>query len=256
MAGLSDNQKLAAAMLRGLGHKWAVRGSADIRFHGDALALRYHQPIDVFWPRVTKVPAETMAFSLADIARINATHLRSADEPHYASVYNEDEARDETAFAAAGYDYLYTSSVMVHDLDGEPLRGARACVIEEVTTAAQMDEINAIDPQWISHQAALGDPLTVALCARDAQGAIRAKGDVVLGVPGIAYVADMFTAPDARGQGYGRAVLNGLHQAARKRGARVTTLMQSLMAHETGFYVHCGYRAGCSAALLLSKTAV
>jgi GNAT superfamily N-acetyltransferase len=63
----------------------------------------------------------------------------------------------------------------------------------------------------------------------------------------------MFTKPDARKRGYGRAILSALHDAARAGGARMVTLLPSLMAFETGFYKNCGYRTGCEVAALLSS---
>lgn len=256
MDALRENQREAADMLAGLAHKFEIDGTGRALREGGAIGLRYAKPVDVKWPRETSVSAECMAFSLEGLARMNTQLLREPRETHFAYVFCDGSARNEAAFNAAGYDYLYTSAVLVHDLDGVALRGAARCTIEEVTTAAQMDEINAIDPAWISHKEALGDPALIALCARDGEGRVRAKGDIILGTPHIAYVADMFTDPEARKQGFARAILSALHEGARKRGAAKAALLPSLMAHETGFYANCGYRRGCAEAVLLSKAPV
>jgi predicted GNAT family N-acyltransferase len=69
-----------------------------------------------------------------------------------------------------------------------------------------------------------------------------ATGRLVLedagGRPHIGRVAVM---PEHRGRGFGRAVMAGLHDLARKRGATAVTLAAQL--HAIGFYEKLGYKA-------------
>jgi predicted GNAT family N-acyltransferase len=67
-----------------------------------------------------------------------------------------------------------------------------------------------------------------------------ATGRLVLGdVDGRPHIGRVAVLPEYRGRGFGRAVMAGLHDLARKRGATAVTLAAQL--HAIGFYQKLGY---------------
>jgi GNAT superfamily N-acetyltransferase len=125
-------------------------------------------------------------------------------------------------------------------------------VLERVETEAQVDELNALGPDFPSYLGSLGRTDFFDLLGRR-DGRAVAKGQLVCASPDAAYVADMFTDLVARNTGCAGALLSGLHDEARARGLGRTVLIPSRAAAEAGFYEKRGYRHVSTDAVLLSK---
>jgi len=179
--------------------------------------------------------------------------LNGVEEPHLARVFGYDVVVDEQESSAAGYDGCWTTALLARDLTLPLSSASTVFALEEVTDIMQVQEINTLSPEYLSQVEMLGQPDIVDVCARDLNGKVVGKGQVVIGQADIGYVADMWTAPDARRRGVGRAVLSALHIAAQARGAKRAVLLPSMMAVETGFYAACGYEVSSPVAVLQSK---
>ncbi len=88
---------------------------------------------------------------------------------------------------------------------------------------------------------ALRDPKVLFAVARDADDAIAGCGAVLL-TPHYAELKRMFTPPERRGQGVGRALLRFVEAEARARGATRFTLETGYLQHEAlRLYERAGY---------------
>jgi hypothetical protein len=238
-----------------IAHKFSTHREAEIARDGTTLALRYAKPVPHPWPRQVEFSAEVMGVGLDAIVRTRPSLLKTPQETHLASVFGCIVADEGEAISAAGYDGCWTSALMVFDLARAPPPIRPGISLERVSNAAQIEAFNAIDPQWLTALSTLTDPHVIELHARDPSGALAGAGKIYVGFGDIAYVADMWTAPASRQNGIGHAVLAGLHRAAQEAGAKRATLLPSLMAVQTGFYVKFGYEVSARMGVLLSKAA-
>jgi GNAT superfamily N-acetyltransferase len=149
-----------------------------------------------------------------------------------------------------GYDPCWNTQTLSIDLGRAPPSRAPGFELERVETQAQLEELNALAPDFPSYAASLGHPAFFDLLGRR-DGRAVAKGQLVFAAPRAAYVADMFTAPAARKAGYAGALLSALHDEARARCAARAVLIPSLAAAEAGFYEKRGYRRVSLDAVLL-----
>lgn len=241
-------------VMAGIAHKWVLSGLAESRRSAGGLTLRYDPPIRAVFPRQVDYSAELMAPSFAAAAELAHTLLTHPRETHMAYVFGADTQADAAAIDAAGYDPCWTTSVLVRDLTDDEPRDPSDLSMELLRSAARVEELNAAGASPPSFVEAIGDAhIRQVLACRE--GTALATGMVVVGLSECAYVADMWTSPEVRRQGAGRAVMAALHAEARRAGAKRTVLFPSLMAVQIGFYPALGYRRGPSAAVLVSKAA-
>lgn len=236
------------AVIDAIALKMAVELGAELVRVPGAVAIRYPAPLRHPWPREVDVSLDIMASDLG-AARAAAS---LTDAAHRAHVFGCDVTGDAAAIEAAGYDGCWNTQLLAIDLDGAPPAPAADLVLEPVEREDQLDELNALEPEFRSYRPALGRPELFDLLGRR-DGAAVAKGQVVFASPHAAYVADMYTHPSARNAGVASALLAALHAEALRRGARRAVLIPSLMAAQAGFYQKRGYGRVSVDAVLLSK---
>jgi len=240
------------AIIGGIAHKMAVEQGVEVVRVAGAVGLRYRKPLPHPWPRAVDLSVEILAADLASAAEARAEILADPHETHRTSVFACDVYADAEAIAAAGYDGCWNTALLAADLAEAPRTSAADLTIERVERADQVAELNALEPEFPSYQASLGRPEFIDLLGRRSGQAV-AKGQIVCAVGETAYVADMFTHPEARNAGYAGAVLSALHDQAAARGVRRTVLIPSQAAAESRFYEKRGYSLVCTRAVLLSK---
>ena len=241
-----------AAIIGRIAHKMAVEQGVEVVRVAGAVGLRYPKPLPHPWPRAVELSVEILASDLASAAEARARILAYPHETHRTSVFACDVRADAEAIAAAGYDGCWNTALLAADLAEAPRESAADLTIERVERADQVAELNGLDPEFPSHAASLGRPEFVDLLGRRAGRAV-AKGQIVCAAGETAYVADMFTHPEARNAGYAGAILSVLHDEAAARGVKRTVLIPSQAAAESRFYEKRGYRLVCPRAVLLSK---
>jgi GNAT superfamily N-acetyltransferase len=255
VAGIDSEAETAAdvaAIIGCIAHKMSVeQGALVVRVPG-AVGLRYQEPLSQPWPRAVALNVEILAGDLAGVAEVRRRILADPAETHRVSVFGCDVHADADAIADAGYDGCWNTALLAAALAEAPRASAADLEIERVERADQVAELNALAPDFPSYPSSLGRPEFIDLLGRRAGRAI-AKGQIVHLGGEAAYVADMFTQPDARKAGYAGALLSALHGGAAARGAGRAVLIPSQAAAESGFYEKRGYRSICTRAVLLSK---
>jgi GNAT superfamily N-acetyltransferase len=240
------------AVIDGIAHKMAVEMGAELVRVQGAVAIRYRSPLHHPWPRAVDLTLDILAADLpSTVAAAQATV--AAGEPHRAHVFGCDVGGHAAAIEAAGYDGCWNTQLLALDLAAAQVATAADLAIETVEREAQIDELNALQPEFPSYRESRGRPEFFDLLGRRA-GAAVAKGQIVCASRRAAYVADMFTAARERNTGCAGAMLSALHEEARRRGLRRAVLIPSLMAAETSFYDKRGYRRVSTDAVLLSKS--
>lgn len=240
------------ALIEGIALKMAVEiGAAVIRVPG-AVALRYQTPLAHPWPRAVDFSLEILAVDLESAVTAREASIASARETHCAHVFGCDVVADADEIEAVGYDGCWNTRLLALDLAHAQSSAASRFVLERVEKEAQVDELNALGPDFPSYLGSLGRPEFFDLLGRR-DGRAVAKGQIVCASPDAAYVADMFTAQVARNTGCAGALLSGLHDEARVRGLGRTVLIPSQAASEAGFYEKWGYQHVSTDAVLLSK---
>ncbi|HEY3889769.1 MAG TPA: GNAT family N-acetyltransferase [Caulobacteraceae bacterium] len=249
---MAQAQADIAAIIDAIAHKMAVEQGVEVVRVPGAVGLRYREPLPHPWPRAVELSVEILAADLASAAKAGAQILADRHETHRTSVFGCDVYADGEAIAAAGYDGCWNTALLAADLAQAPRTRVSDLAVERVERADQVAELNALDPEFLSHAAGLGRPDFIDLLGRRAGRAV-AKGQIVCLAGQAAYVADMFTHPVARNAGYAGAILSALHDEAAARGAWRAVLIPSQAAAESRFYEKRGYSLVCPRAVLLSK---
>jgi GNAT superfamily N-acetyltransferase len=252
MASEPETSGDVAAIIACIAHKMGVEQGAEVVGVPGAVGLRYHTPLFHPWPRAAELSVEILAEDFAAAARVRQLILAEPSETHRLGVFGCDVGADAAAIEAAGYDGCWNTSLLAAALAEAPRTTAMDLRIERVALPGQVAELNALAPEFPSSVLSLGRPEFIDLLGRR-EGQAVAKGQVSGLAGATAYVADMFTDPNARKAGYASAILSALHDEAASRGATRAVLIPSLEASESGFYEKRGYRRTCWRAVLLSK---
>jgi GNAT superfamily N-acetyltransferase len=238
-------------LLDGIALKAGLDRTRALRM-GASMGLRLEKPLTQSWPRPFSATAEILAIGWDDVAEIADILLESREEPHLVYLFGEDVHSCAAEAEARGYDACWTVELLGISLHDEPEEPQTPFAVERVTARSQVEELNALDPDYPSRLDALVVPRLFDVLARY-DGSAAGKGQLVIGKGDVSSIADMFTAGEYRRKGCGRQILAALQTEARERGAHRAVLLPSRMAVEVKFYQACGYSAVTRAAVLISK---
>ena len=231
------------AFLQSIGHKFAVEWGALRHVEESITALSYSQDLVHPWPRefAYRVEFFTQHADAAAVVPAMRRVLGSEDQEHVLNVFADGRVELKAAYGQFGYQLAWTNHLMSKSLSPTTTAPPSGANIRSVSTAQDVDAINALDPETPSSARAIDDPGLHDFVG-ELDGVIVAKTQMVTIHPDIAYVSDMFTRPESRRKGLGSALLAHLHARATKMGKAQMILVPSLMAQDIRFYEKYGYR--------------
>jgi GNAT superfamily N-acetyltransferase len=155
--------------------------------------------------------------------------------PHVVLLFAADEHPDARAIDL-GYVIAETAPLMTIRL-GDRAPGVEPPATVAAAGADDLDELTDLDPRSAVYR--FDDPALCTLVAR-IDGRIVGKTQLVVGMPGVGYLADMVVAEAQRRKGIGRALVEASELHARINGCNTMLLA----ATETGrdLYASVGYR--------------
>jgi GNAT superfamily N-acetyltransferase len=234
---------LFEAFVQAVVHKFFLETGAHGHQEESFTAISYPHDLIHPWPREFAYRVEFFTRRVDAAAVVPAMHkvLGSEAREHVLSVFASGRAEIKAAYGQFGYDLAWTNHLMSKKLPTAttaPLSGAD---IRSVSSAEDVDAINALEPETPSSARAIDDPGLDDFVG-EVDGVIVAKTQMVTIHPEIAYVSDMFTRPESRRKGLGSALLAHLEVRATEMGKEQMILIPSLMAQEIRFYEKHGYQ--------------
>lgn len=158
------------------------------------------------------------------------------DGPLVVNLFHEEQEEP----ALDGLEHLYTTALLGRTLDGAYPQPAHA--IHEVATPEAIAVINAmVERDGTSLHAALLVEGTIRAFFTAEGSHATAYGLMVTAVPGVLYVATMYTAPAMRRRGLAASLLAYMHREAEASGCTEALLVPSYVAQ--GYYHKHGYEA-------------
>ena len=257
MSADTEPERIVGAWIEAAGYLSELRGTPTVVRRGAVWLEEGEKPFTNPVPRSFEYTK--MFYALADdrdgVLSAVAEALDSPAEEHVLNAFGADGEHVAREFAVAGYQLAWVFSLFGFEPVGElprPHLDDPNWTLRPVRDAADVDRINAEDPEFASHPELVGDPRVYEVMVLDAERAI-AKGCLIEGAPGIVHVLGMFTVPDYRRRGLARTVIEALHLEAKRRGVELCVLNPSLMAAQHGVYPALGYRTLMQGARLIPK---
>jgi GNAT superfamily N-acetyltransferase len=227
-----------------MAHKLSVEQGAAVRRVGDITQIIHSGELHHPWPREFSYQIEFLASGdLVGVMSAIKEALGGERPEHVLSLFAADKRATFRAATEGGYRHAWSNVLMGYRLQEErdsslPSEHAE---MKEIRTPEDLEAVNALAPDFPTWPASLDDPFLHNYVAIE-NGRVAAKAQVVT-LPGdVAYVADMFTIPDARRHGLGRTLLEQLHHVAWKNGATTVVLIPSQMTREIHFFERFGYQ--------------
>lgn len=231
------------AFLQSVGQKFSIESGALQHVEETFTAISYPQDLVHPWPRefAYRVEFFTQHTDAEVVVPAIQQVLGSESREHVLSVFANEGADSEAAYGQFGYRLAWTNVLMKKKLSPTATAPPSMAGIRPISTARDVEAINALGPENLSSAHAIDDP-TLHDFVAEIDGTLVAKAQMVTASAPIAYVSDMYTRPENRRMGLGTALLAHLHVGAAALGMEEMILVPSLMARRIGFYEKHGYQ--------------
>lgn len=237
------------ALTRSIAHKYSIECGAIVKSLDTIIGLTHKEPLFHPWPRSFSYLTEYF------IAPGHLNRLRAANQNFWPG-----EPREFVVHILDGEEnwlhllekfslmHAWTNEILVTEVEtaADGFNGS----VRLADSPADLEAAYHLESETSFSEASLHDTHLYDFIA-EKNGQIVAKSQLVLLDPNIGYVADMFTAPAAREEGFGRALLAAMHEVARNNGRSEVILIPSRMTRESGFYSNVGYRHLCPLGVLI-----
>ena len=231
------------AFLRSVTHKFSIEAGAVCQTLANINAITYSDSLSHPWPRAFTYRTEffTESQDATAVSAEIATFFAGNVKEHVLSVFSHHSEEVELEYGRCGYQLAWSNILLGVQL-GQNLPGRTAPLGQiRAATLADIDEINRMEPEVLSHAAAIEDAHIHEFVA-EVDNAIVAKAQIVTIDEHIGYVSDMFVHASARQRGLGGQLLQHLHSQTEALGIGEVVLLPSLMTRKFGFYERFGYK--------------
>jgi GNAT superfamily N-acetyltransferase len=236
-------QHRVQAVFQSMAHKFAVEGGVQSQAENSWMILEYPYDLVHPWPREFTYRTEIFATCAADgvVAEVNP-YLQPEAREQVLNVFCEPGAPSQSTYQLPGYELAWSNVLLVKGLETTPSQSIQGPgSIRAVSSTADVNEINAMEPENLSSSASLADPHLHEYVI-EMQAAIVGKTQFVTIDQALVYVSDMYVKPEYRNMGLGHQLLQHIHFQAQKLGRQECVLIPSRMTRESGFYANQGYR--------------
>ena len=227
-------------LVQSICHKFQVEHKSAAKSFNQIVALTHRESLFHPWPRAFTFYTEFFVADgqLAKLPTVVRNFLPGSAREFVVQILGKEE-NWRPQLEKLDLTHAWTNELLV--ADANTLTHVPFDAVRPAKDAADLDAVYRLEPDVPTVPASLDDSHLFDFVA-EKEGQIVGKAQLVLLDENVGYISDMFTAPFARQQGIGRALLAAMHSRARENGRSELILIPSRMTREIGFYEKAGYQ--------------